>query len=260
MELVPLVSRLARSGEDLPQLILDSLSQAGVDLRDGDVLAIADKVVAVSEGRTRDLSQIVPSEEAVRLADEFSLEPSYVQLVMQEADRIVGGVEHALLTISRGIMIANAGIDRKNAPPGTAVLWPEDSYLSADRIREVLEEASGVDLGILIVDSRVCPLRKGTTGLCVAYSGFRGVEDLRGEPDIYGRPLRITYFNVADDLAAAAHLLMGERDEQTPFVLVRSAPVELTSERQEDTRISEDRCLFMSNLTPRDKWLADWRR
>ncbi|MFQ5871236.1 MAG: coenzyme F420-0:L-glutamate ligase [Candidatus Geothermarchaeales archaeon] len=250
METVQVRTRLVVPGDDVASLILSSLKDSGIQLQDGDILAVTDKIVAVAEGRLRDLGKVTASKEAFRLADQYALEPSFVQLVLDEADRILGGVERALLTVKDGFLLANAGVDHKNAPPGHAVLWPSDASSSAKELREKIEARSGVAVGILVVDSRVNPLRMGTTGLAVAHAGFRPVEDLRGKHDLYGKPLLITYFNVADDLAAAAHMLMGERDERIPLVLMRGAPVEMVEEAGEDGRISEAECLIMSNLRP----------
>ncbi|MFQ5951260.1 MAG: coenzyme F420-0:L-glutamate ligase [Candidatus Geothermarchaeales archaeon] len=250
METVQIRTRLVVPGDDLADLILSSLKDSGLQLDDGDILAVTDKIIAVAEGRLRDLGKIRPSKEAFRLANQYKLEPSFVQLVLEEADSILGGVDRALLTVKDGFLVANAGVDHKNAPSGHAVLWPCDPSRSAEELRRNVKTRSGVAVGILIVDSRVNPLRRGTTGLAVAHSGFRPVEDLRGRHDLYGKPLLITYFNVADDLAAAAHLLMGERDEKVPVVLMRGAPVEMVGEHGTDGRISEEECLIMSNLRP----------
>ncbi|MEM3341858.1 MAG: coenzyme F420-0:L-glutamate ligase [Thermoplasmata archaeon] len=257
MEILPLKSKIIVEGDSIPDCIEMALKSNDIQLKDGDIIAVSSKVVAVSEGRIVDYNKIKPVPEAIELAEKYGLEPGFAQLVLEEADLILGGVFRAILTLKQGVFVANAGIDHSNAPPGFAILWPAEPYASAQRIRKKLEETSGLYLGILMCDSHCNPLRTGSAGICIAASGFRAVEDIRGRKDIYGNVLRITRKAVADNLASAAVSVMGESDEITPFVLIRGAYADLgnpqdknrdniDSENIKSVFISPEDCLFAS--------------
>jgi coenzyme F420-0:L-glutamate ligase / coenzyme F420-1:gamma-L-glutamate ligase len=247
VELYPLPSRLVEPGTSLVPALQDSLSNARIRLRNRDIIAVASKVVAVSEGRIRPLSEVKPSKRAIILGRQYSLSPDFSQVVLDESDQVYGGVKGALLTLKDGQATANAGVDRKNAPEGMVVLWPENPKASAVKLRRALKRRTGLDLGIVIIDSRVTPLRLGTIGLSLASIGFKPVSDFRGEPDLFGRPARITLQAMGDGIAAAAHLLMGEAREAVPFVLVRNAPVVFGGQGPDEKMAVRD-CLYMSQI------------
>jgi coenzyme F420-0:L-glutamate ligase/coenzyme F420-1:gamma-L-glutamate ligase len=170
-------------------------------------------------------------------------------MVLQEADAIFGGVPGFLLTLKDGTLTANAGIDLKNCPPGTAVLWPRNSDTSASKLRRFLQRSFSVRLGVVIVDSRVTPLRLGTVGLAIGVSGLSCVRDYRGVRDLHGRKIRITRVNIADDLAASAHLLMGEAAERIGIVVVRNAPVALRNlNSSRGARVNVSKCLIANRV------------
>lgn len=241
-----------RPGDDVLGIILDAMERIGLEIRDGDVLAVATKAISTAMGAIVDLSEVRPSERARELAEAASLEPEFVELVLREADEVYGGAEGALLTIKSGIMAINAGVDHKNVGIGKAALWPPDPQAVADGLRRGALERTGKRIGVILVDSRITPLRRGTVGLAVAASGFDPVEDCRGRLDIYGRPLRITWMGIADDLACAAHLAMGETDRLTPAALIRGAPIRLSeSADAESIKIGPEDCVFMRALLGR---------
>ena len=192
---------------------------------------------------------VKPSRRAFRLGKKYSLPPEFAEVVVKEADRILGGVPGALLTLKDGQAVANAGVDRKNAPDNAAILWPANPLASAQKLQGALKRKYGVAMGVTIIDSRVTPLRLGTIGLALASAGFSPVMDLRGKSDLYGRKVRITFQALGDGIAAAAHVLMGEGGERIPFVLIRGAPVEFEREhsRQEKMRLND--CLYMSQIS-----------
>jgi coenzyme F420-0:L-glutamate ligase len=224
------------------------LSTQGLEFRDNDILVCAESAVAVSQNRVQDLSQVHVSPYANKLAEQYSLEASLAQLVLDEADEILGGVAHVLLTIKDNTLMANAGIDRSNAPPGHATLLPMNPTQTAWEIKSQLESQTGHEVGVIIADSRTQPLRLGTVGLAVAVAGINPIKDYRGHPDIFHQPLRITRSAVADNLASAAQILLGEADEQVPFVLIRDAPVQFTKERIQPQAMTIPRieCLYMA--------------
>jgi F420-0:gamma-glutamyl ligase len=168
---------------------------------------------------------------------------------MSEADEILGGVSGFLLTQKDGVLTSNAGVDMKNSPRGTAMLWPGDPDDSATDLRNALERWFHAKIGVEIVDSRVTPLRLGTTGLAVGVSGFRSIIDQRGKQDLYGRKVRVTQSNFADDVAAAAHMLMGETKERVGAVVVRNAQIAFHARGHADhLKLSRDKCLITNSI------------
>ena len=248
MELHPIKTPLIRPGDPITQIIYKSITGQQLKLQNGDVLVIAETPVAAAQGRLRRLEQVAPSPTARRLAKRYDLEPELAQLILEEADEILGGIPHVLLTIKYNILMANAGIDHSNAPPGHVVLLPANPTQEAWRIKNQLERLAGCRIAVIIADSRTQPLRLGTVGLALAVAGLEPVRDLRGRPDLYGRPLRITRSAIADNLASAAQLLLGEADEQIPAVLIRGAPVTLTQNPipPQAMTIPPNRCLYLA--------------
>jgi coenzyme F420-0:L-glutamate ligase/coenzyme F420-1:gamma-L-glutamate ligase len=225
---------LIRSGDDLAPIILDALKAAGIMLVDGDVLVLAQKIVSKSEGRLVNLSKVTASSRAVDLAQITQKDPRLVEVILSESNTVLRTrpgtivVEHRL-----GFVCASAGVDHSNVrgagdqPEDWVLLLPEDPDASAKALRQHLEAASGVRLGVLIIDSHGRAWRLGTVGITIGLSGLPGLEDLRGWPDLFGFRLQITQVGVADELAAAASLVMGQAAEGTPVVHVRGFPYPL---------------------------------
>lgn len=185
------------------------------DLKNGDILAVASKAVAVAQGRVVNIAT----------------EKEYKALVELEADQVIGG-KPVTLTLKNGIFTPWAGIDRSNTQKGTVVLWPKNPQKTADEIRSWLKRRLKLSkVGVVVVDSFCVPLRRGVIGVALANSGFRGVNDLRGGKDLYGNTLRFTQEAVADSLATMANCVMGQGKEQTPFAIIRNAPVIFTDKK-----------------------------
>ncbi len=254
MEVVPVKTSLVQAGENIISVILKAINDAGLIIQDEDILLLADKIVATSEGRIVNFKFIRPSKKAKRLAKKYSLEPPFVELVLREAEEIYGGVPKALTTLKNNMLIANAGIDHKNAPKNSACLWSINPNETARKIWKSLSEKTGKKIGLILVDSKVNPLRVGTTGFALGIAGIKPLRDFRGSLDLYNRKILITRLNVADDLAAAAHLVMGEAAESTPLVIVRGAPVEFTDNFDpNEIIISRDECMYMGIFLKRRK-------
>jgi coenzyme F420-0:L-glutamate ligase len=251
VQIFPIRTKLICEGDDLVDVILQSLRKMKLKIKNGDILVIASKVVSVVEGRTVPLNSVKPSRRAKFLGRRYSLEPAFVELVLRESDVIYGGVYRALYTLKNNILTANAGIDHKNATPGSAILWPKDPSRSADKIRRRIEAITGKRIGVSIIDSRVAPLRMGTVGVTIGASGFELLRDCRGQKDLYGYPLLITTHALADDIASAAHLVMGESAERIPAVIIRGAPSRLDGQSIKRMIINPERCLFMGVFKPR---------
>jgi len=247
--LLPVRFPFVKQGEDLNELVDRTLRRRNLSLRNGDVLAVASKIVSCCENRILRLDTIRVSAKAVRLSEQWKMDTHLASIVVQEADYILGGILVFLLTIKDAILTANAGVDLKNSPRGTATLWPRNSDKSASRLRKHLTRKGVTCLGVEIVDSRVTPLRLGTIGLAIGSSGFEPVHDYRSKPDLYGREVRVTQTNIADDLASAAHMLMGEAREQIGAVVIRNSPVIFGSSVNSSRAILESRrCLISSNF------------
>ena len=250
MRLYAVNTDIMKTGDNIVEATTRSLKRQDLQLENGDILALASKIVAYAERRVAKLTDVEPSEKAKQIAEKFSLRPEFAELIVREADKIYGGVRKAVLTLKNGVLTANAGIDNKNAPVGSVVLWPKHAEEWAKSIREEIMRKTGKRIAVLIVDSGLMPLRRGTTGLALAVAGFKPVIDHRGKKDIFGKPLVITQHSVADDLASAAHLLMGEVAEKTPIVLIRDAPIVFGEGiyGSASMMISSGECLFMSTF------------
>jgi coenzyme F420-0:L-glutamate ligase/coenzyme F420-1:gamma-L-glutamate ligase len=251
MQLYAIRTELIQPGSDLVAVVLEAIGRQNLKLENGDVLAFASKAVATAENRLRKLASVKPSDRAKRIAARFGMEPRFAEIVLQEAAEVFWGVSKALLTLKDDVLIPNAGVDQKNAPEGCVVLWPKNPFRAAESIRRDIRERTGKEVGVLIVDSRVTPLRMGTTGVAIGVAGFEPVEDHRSKKDLYGRRILMTTHSVADDLASAAHLMMGESSEQTAAVLIKNAPVKSTEKLKASTLvIPREQCLFASHIKP----------
>jgi coenzyme F420-0:L-glutamate ligase/coenzyme F420-1:gamma-L-glutamate ligase len=249
MQVFGITTELIRIADNLAEVILENLSNQGLEIKDKDLLAIASKAVSVAQNRLVKLSSIEPSEKAKMLAERHELEPSFVEVVLREAEKVYGGVTKALLTLKNNMLVANAGVDSKNAPEGYAILWPINPFESAQEMRREIVAKTGRHVGVLIVDSRITPLRMGTTALAIGVAGFAPIKDLRVERDLYSKRIYITRHALADDLASAAHLIMGEATARTPAVLIRNAPMTLSEEFNPDSMtIPAEQCLFMQSF------------
>ncbi len=230
IEIIPLTTiPLVQPGDNLGQMLGDAIARSG-DLRDRDVLVIAQKIVSKAEGRYVDLDQITPSPRAIDVARQCEKDPRLVEVILSESVDVVRLRPGLIITRHRlGFISANAGVDRSNvAPEGIdrVLLLPIDPDRSAEQIRSTLCGRFGVDLAVIIADSHGRPHRMGTVGVAIGLSGLPGVEDWRGRRDLFGYTLQHTEVGVADQIAAAATLLLGQAAESIPAVVVRGAPFE----------------------------------
>ena len=250
MNLLKIQTNLIPPRSNLTAIVLKAINSHKLKVKDGDILALASKAVAIAENKVRNLASVKPSKKAEKIASRFGLDPRFVEIVLLEADHVIWGVPKALLTQKNNILIPNAGVDQKNSPEGYVVLWPTDPDRVAEKIHDEIFKRTGKRVGVLIIDSRVTPLRMGTTGIALGLAGFEPVRDYRTEKDLYGRSISVTTHAVADDLASAAHLVMGESSEQIPAVLIRNAPVTFTKADGSALVIPREQCLFASHFEP----------
>ena len=217
---------LVLPGDDLAALIATALRRGGPMPRRGDVLVVAQKIVSKTEGRYADLATVRPSPRALALAEETQKDPRVVEVILSESTRVVRSRPGLLISEHRlGFVMANAGVDRSNLGPddGTerVLLLPYDPDASAAVLRARLMAEFGVNLAVVINDSFGRAWRLGTVGVAIGAAGLPSIVDLRGHPDLFGRNLEVTVIGFADEIAAAASLIMGQADEARPVVLVR---------------------------------------
>ena len=178
-------------------------------LNDKSILVVTSKIVSLSEGNIREIENPRMREKLIKAESEFAMRTKYTWL-----------------TIKDGMVMSSAGIDESNAN-GKIILLPRDSFKTAERVRRELMKRHRIkNLGVMITDSRLLPLRAGVVGIALGWSGFSGVRDYRGKPDAFGRILKLSRTDLADSLATAAVMLMGEGAEQQPLALITGAPVE----------------------------------
>jgi coenzyme F420-0:L-glutamate ligase/coenzyme F420-1:gamma-L-glutamate ligase len=231
------------TGDDMLAALISAAGAIG-GFEKGDVLVIAETAIATAEGNIARLDEISPSIEAHRLAAAYQMDPRLVEVVLEESDDIIGGIPGFLLCMKNGTLLPNAGIDGSNAPPGTVVKLPVDPDLSAERIRKGIEKQCGIKVGVIIADSRTHAMRLGCSGVAIGCSGLEAVEDERGRSDLYGRRLEVTKAAIADNIASACELVMGEADECIPAAVVRGLGLKL-SEKKGVESIDASECLFM---------------
>jgi coenzyme F420-0:L-glutamate ligase/coenzyme F420-1:gamma-L-glutamate ligase len=248
MELFSIKLPLIKENAPLLDIIIDNIKKSGKLLKERDIIVIAEKVIAASQGRIVKLSEVKQiSEKAENLAKEYDMDERYVELILREASLILGGMRHVILAKVNDFLIANAGIDQSNAGPGSVVLLPKElNKVVWNYWKELRKEFNVKNLGVIISDSRVQPLRKGTIGIAIATAGFEPIEDLRGHPDLFGRPLEITMRAIADDLTSAAQFLLSEADRQTPIVIIRGSNVEFTENPKTTPEMAPEECLYMN--------------
>jgi coenzyme F420-0:L-glutamate ligase len=237
-------TNLIKSGDPLLPLIYDGLKTAGLSFCTGDVLVIAESALATSETRVVTLADITPSPEAADLAEQYELDPRLAEIILSESDEIIGGIPGFLLCTARGHLLPNAGVDGSNAPDGQVTLLPADPDASARSLRRQILEETGASVGVLIIDSRTHPMRYGCSGVAIGCSGIQSIVDERGRKDLFGKELKVTRRAIADNIASAAELLMGEADEQIPAVLARGLDLPV-GEYEGIEQIPSDECLFM---------------
>lgn len=215
---------MVQAGDDLPQLILDALERADLALQSADVIVIASKIISKSEGRLVSLNDVIPGEEAVKVAEEVDKDPRIVELVLSESTGISRSRKGVLVTEHRlGFVSANSGLDASNVD-GTneqVLLLPVNPDKSAGDIRSKLKQKTGADVAIIITDTHGRPFRLGNVGVAIGVAGMQALWDRRGETDLFGREMVATILGYGDLVASAAHLLMGEGAEGLPLVLIR---------------------------------------
>jgi len=244
---------IIRNGDPIAERVIAAAGKYCGGFQNGDILVLAETAVATSEGNVIRLSEISPSDHARRLAEQYRMDPATAEVVLRESDSIVGGIPGFLLCMKGGTLLPNAGVDASNAPPGCVTPLPADPDASARRIRGEIAEVTGAKTGVIIADSRTHAMRLGCSGVAIGCAGIPSVIDDRGRSDLFGRKLEVTKRAVADNIASAAELVMGEADECTPAAVIRGIGLSVSEDLFGVESIAADECLFMGvfakNLT-----------
>ena len=215
---------LIRPGQDLSKEIIKAISSESIEVDDGDVIAIAQKIVSKSENRYLDISLLSPSDEAITLSKQIDKDPKFIQAILNESKKVVRYrmgvliVEHKL-----GFIHANAGIDRSNIDQeqDIVLLLPEDPDASAKAISKSLSKFFTKNISVIITDTMGRPFRNGIVGFTIGSHNIECLLDERGKKDLYGNKLRVTQIGIADELAAASSLLMGQAAQKKPVILIK---------------------------------------
>ena len=242
-----LCTDLIKPGDLLLDHLKAAMNRQGLEIQEHDIIVLAESAVATAQGRITSLKTIKPSGRALQLSRQYEMDPALAEVVIQESDEIIGGINGFLLSVKSGHLLPNAGVDGSNAPDGYVTLLPEEPGALAHALRKKIFEETGCFVGVLIIDSRTHPMRYGCGGVAIACSGIPSVIDERGRKDLYGRELMVTRRAVADNIASAAELVMGESDESIPAVLVRGLDIEF-GEFEGIELIRPDECLFIGSL------------
>jgi coenzyme F420-0:L-glutamate ligase/coenzyme F420-1:gamma-L-glutamate ligase len=222
IQIIPIkVSGDVRSRDELDSIVLKAVKQNHQEIRDGDILVIAQKVVSKAEGRTVSLANVKPSKDAVRMAKEHGKDPRVMELILKESAQILRAQNGIIVSETKhGFVCANAGVDQSNVQGDAAVLLPADPDSSASQLRDAIKKKAGREAAIIITDTFGRPFRNGQTNMAIGVAGINPIRSYIGSRDMYGRKLRVTEIAVADEMASAAELAMGKADG-VPVAIVR---------------------------------------
>jgi coenzyme F420-0:L-glutamate ligase / coenzyme F420-1:gamma-L-glutamate ligase len=230
--------------------LYETLRGSGFDFKENDILVISSKFVSMSEGSLISLDTVNASKKAKILAEENHLSEKIVELTLREGEYVFRGVPGFLLALNDGILSPNAGIDKSNAPPGFVILYPSCPFETAENLRRRFLIDLGINIMIVISDSRLMPGRIGTVGVAIANAGFEPTEDQRGNKDLFGRVLRVSFRAVSDSLATVAVAVMGEGNESLPAAIIRGLSVIPTDRKLSwrDTTVHPEQDLYLRGL------------
>ena len=227
---------LVNPGDDIAALLFKAIRQQRIEIHSGDILVVTSKIISKAEGRFANLADVKPSERAVEISQTHNKDARLIELILRESRELIRVTRQTIIVEHRlGFICANAGIDHSNVKPGITdadqwyLLLPKEPEKSALLIARFFKEQIGEDIGVIIIDSQGRPWRHGTVGMMIGTAGVPALVDLRGKKDLFGYRLQITQVSAADELAAAASLVMGQADERIPAVHARGFPYDLRS-------------------------------
>lgn len=214
---------IIKTGDNIAKLICDAASRQGSFIKDRDIIVITHVVVSRAEGNVINLDDVVPSEFAKNIAKQYEKDPAVVEVVLRESRSISRMANGILITESKhGFVCANSGVDKSNVPGERLVaLLPDNPDGSAEKIRQEIKRLTGSDVAVIISDTYGRPLRQGEINVAIGTSGIMPIRDRRGEKDLFGYVLRVKQTAIADELASAAELVIGQADEGIPAAIIR---------------------------------------
>ncbi len=214
---------LFQKGDNIGQFIVEAAEKQGNPIQEGDVVVVTHVAVSKAEGSIVNLDEVVPSERAVEIAAKVGKEPAMVEVILRETKEIVRMGPNSLITETKsGIISANAGLDRSNVNGDRSVaLLPVDPDASARNIRQEIKRITGCSVAVIISDTHGRPLRMGEINVAIGVAGIKPIRDRRGEKDLFGYVLNVKQTCIADELASAAELVMGQANEGIPVAIIR---------------------------------------
>ena len=237
---------LVKEGDDIAATIVDVARRNGVGIEDGDVIVVSQKVVSKAEGRVVDLNDVEPSEEARSIAKLTKKDPRFVELVLRESRRVLKADPHSLVVEdNRGFTYINSGIDKSNVEgPTRYCLLPEDPDESALRIAERITQLTGRRVGVVVSDTSARPFRRGLVNFAIGLAYLDPFRDYRGQEDLFGYVLRVKRVAVADEIAAAAELVIGQGRERVPVAIIRGLRISASKHSARELAVPREEDLF----------------
>ncbi len=236
-----------KPGDDIAEIIVNRLHEYNISLDEGDIIVIASKIVSKAEGRIVDLNNVTPSAKALKLAEVTGKDPRLVEVVLRESVKVVKAVKgHLIVMTKHGLVCANAGVDVSNVAGrrDTVLLLPEDPDVSARKLRKRIRELTGKNVAVIITDTYGRPLREGHIDMAIGLAGIKPFKDYRGKRDLKGYILRVKRVAVADEIASAAELVIGNGDEGIPVAIIKGLVYERGDESASLLNMKEEKWLF----------------
>ena len=215
---------LVKPHDNLATLIIESIKLNNINIEDGDVIIIAQKVVSKSENRYQNINDVIPTDEAIKLGQELKRDPGFIQIILDESSKIISTDKNVILVEHKlGFININAGLDRSNIDQkkNNVLLLPKDPSKSANNLQIDIAKETTKSISVIITDSMTRPYRSGVTNFALASSNIQSLIDLKGEEDIYGNILKSTEIAIADELSAAAGILMGQGNDAKPVIIIK---------------------------------------
>tara|TARA_Y100000996_G_scaffold22359_1_gene16236 strand:+ start:61 stop:825 length:765 start_codon:yes stop_codon:yes gene_type:complete len=222
-----------------------------VMIENGDVIVISSKFISISQGRVLKIDKSRVCNKAKQISKKFNSNDKFMEIVFRESDRIFGGVSGFVMSSTDGILAPNAGIDKSNSKGTEIILYPIEPYKFAEELKRKIFLEFNLHVGVIIVDSRLMPTRIGTTGITIACAGLEPTKDLRGEKDLDGNPLKVTFQATADNLASIGNHKMGEGNDLKPISIIRNSECELTNRRiiSKEMIIPYEQCVYIRSFS-----------
>lgn len=250
LEIRPLVVDKKSEEFSLFDDLVLALEKNGVKIENGDVLAVSSKYIANSQGRVISLEGVKTYPGGEEIARRFHIPERFAEVIQRESDSVLGGIAGFVMSAVDNVLAPNAGIDRSNSEKDQVVLYPNGPYETAEDLKRRIFLKFLVNVGVIIIDSRLMPARVGTVGVAIGCSGIEPVNDMRSQRDLDGNPLKVTMQAIADSLATAANHSMGEGSESRPYVVIKKSDARLTARRIRpgEVAVAHDQCVYVRSL------------